>query len=59
MASPSWEVPTPEATWVWYAPSLLRATPAIAIPAGVAPASTAATVPGRVASAGHGNICPA
>ena len=53
MAPPSWEVPTPEATWVRWASGLLWATPAIAMPAGVGLASTAATVPRRVASAGR------
>ena len=52
MASPSWEVPTLEAKWAWYAPANW-ATPAIAMPSGVIPASTATTVPRRVASTGR------
>ena len=53
MASPSWEVPTPEATWAWYAPGPRCATPAMATPAGMALASFATIVPRRVASAGR------
>ena len=53
MASPSWEVPTPEATWARYAPGPHWATRAIAMPAGVVQASTATTVPRRVANAGR------
>ena len=52
MASPSWEVPTPKATCARYASRPRWVTPAIAMPAGVVPASTATTVPRRVASAG-------
>ena len=51
MASPSCEVPTAEATWAWYAPGPHWATNAMAMPAGVAQASTAPIVLRRVASA--------
>ena len=52
MVSPSAEAPTVEATWAWYPSNPYCPTRAMAMPAGVALASTATIVPLRVASAG-------
>ena len=50
MASPSWEVPTPEGTQVWYSPGALSYASAMTIPAGVAPISVATMAPHMVAN---------
>ena len=52
MASPSWEVPIPKATLVWYSPGALLYASAMIMPAAVVPVSVATIAPLMVGSGG-------